>query len=179
MAMRITSMAAAIALCGVALAGCASTSGWSSPAVATSSRSGWGPHGKPLYISMVYSNATPGQEDEFNRWYDRVHAPIVIEGGEFVWAQRFELSPSQFAGGGTPALKTRQFLVMFAIETNDVDASLKEVNDRLRLPRNTKSTALDYKSLQSVSWKALGPPITQKDAIRLLAEETAAGNVPK
>jgi hypothetical protein len=128
---------------------------------------------------MVYSNAAPGKEKEFNTWYDRIHAPIVIEGGDFVWAQRFELSPEQFAGNGTPALKTRQFMVIFAIETNDIKASLAEVNKRLSFPRNVQSSSMDGSSLQAVSWKALGPPTTQQDAKRLLAEEMAAGRVPK
>jgi hypothetical protein len=128
---------------------------------------------------MVYSNAAPGKEKEFNTWYDHIHAPMVIEGGEFVWAQRFELSPEQFAMGGTPELKTRQFMVIFAIETNDINASLAEVNKRLMLPRNVQSSSMDGGSLQAVSWKALGPPITQQDAKHLLAEEMLAGRVPK
>jgi hypothetical protein len=103
----------------------------------------------------------------------------VIEEGDFVWTQRFELSPDQFAGNGTPELKTRQFMVIFAIETNDIKGSLAEVNKRLALPRNVQSASLDGGSLQAVSWKALGPPTSQKDARRLLAEEEAAGRVPK
>ena len=170
----------AIALCGAAaLAGCATTDGYSSPDVATSSKAGWGPNGKPLHYFMVLANAAPGKEQEFNVWYDRIHAPIVIEKGDFVWAQRFELSPDQFAGKGTPELQTRRFLVIFAIETNDIKGSLAEVNQRLALPRNVRSSSMDGSSLQAVSWKALGPPTTQKDAVRLLAEEMAAGRVPK
>jgi hypothetical protein len=176
--MRFLPLAATLAVCGAALTGCASTGGTSS-AVGTSSKAGWGPHGKPLYYFMVLSNATPGQDEEFNRWYDRIHAPIVIDGGDFVWTQRFELSPDQFAGNGTPALKTRQYMVIFAVETNDAKATLAEVNRRLALPRNVSSKSLDYGSLQAVSWKALGPPTTRKDATRLLAEETAAGRIPK
>jgi hypothetical protein len=169
----------AIALCGATLAGCATSGGYSSPTIATSSKAGWGPHGKPLYYFMVLSNPAPGKDEEFNVWYDRIHAPMVIEAGDFVWTQRFELSPDQFAGGGTPELKTRQFMVIFAIETNDIKGSLAEVNKRLALPRNVQSASLDGASLQAVSWKALGPPTTQKDAKRLLAEEEAAGRVPK
>jgi hypothetical protein len=176
--MRFLPLGATLAVCAAALTGCASTSGTSS-AIGTSSKAGWGPHGKPLYYFMVLSNATPGQDEEYNRWYDRIHAPTVIDGGDFVWAQRFELSPDQFAGNGTPALKTRQYMVIFAVESNDVKATLAEVNKRLALPRNVASKALDYGSLQAVSWKALGPPTTRKDATRLLAEETAAGRIPK
>ena len=169
----------AIALWGATFVGCATNGGYSSPDIATSSKAGWGPHGKPLYYFMVYGNPAPGKEDEFNVWYDRIHGPIIIEEGDFVWTQRFELSPDQFAGNGTPALKTRQFMVIFAIETNDIKASLAEVNKRLALPRNVQSASLDGRSLQAISWKALGPPTTQKDAKRLLAEEMAAGRVPK
>ena len=169
----------AVALSVATCAGCATTVGYSSPEVGTSSKAGWGPHGKPLYYFMVYSNAAPGKEKEFNTWYDHIHAPIVIEGGDFVWTQRFELSPEQFGRGGTPELKTRQFMVIFAIETNDIKASLDEVNKRLGLPRNVQSSSMDGSSLQAVSWKALGPPTTQQDAKRLLAEEMVAGRVPK
>jgi hypothetical protein len=169
----------AVALCVATFGGCATTGGYSSPEVGTSSKAGWGPHGKPLYYFMIYSNSAPGKEKEFNTWYDRIHAPMVIEGGDFVSAQRFELSPEQFAMGGTPELKTRQFMVIFAIETNDIKGSLAEVNKRLGLPRNVQSSSMDGGSLQAVSWKALGPPITQQDAKRLLEEEMRAGRVPK
>ena len=176
--MRSLFLAATLVVCGAALTGCASTGG-SPSAVGTSSKAGWGPHGKPLYYFMVLSNPTPGQDEEYNRWYDRIHAPIVINGGDFVWTQRFELSPDQFAGSGTPALKTRQYMVIFAVETNDIKGTLAEVNKRLTLPSNVSSKSLDYGSLQAVSWKALGPPTSRKDAARLIAEETAAGRIPK
>jgi hypothetical protein len=176
--MRFLSIVA-IALCGAVLTGFATNASYSSPDIATSSKAGWGPHGKPLYYLMVLSNPAPGKEKEFNTWYDRIHAPYLIEEGDFVWTQRFELSPDQFAGGGTPELKTRQFMVIFAIETNDIKGALAAVNKHLALPRNVQSASLDGGSLQSVSWKALGPPTTQKDAKRLLAEEEAAGRLPK
>jgi len=168
-----------IAIAGLAatVAGCATSGHYSRSDIATSTRTGWGPHGKPLYYFMVMSNPTPGKDDDYNRWYDRIHAPVVIERGNFIWAQRFELSPKHF-GYGTPQLTERQYMVIFAIETDDLDASLAEVNKRLALPRNAKSDAMDYRSLQSVSWRALGPPTTQQDAVKLLAEETAAGHIP-
>ena len=169
----------AITLCGAVLAGCATNGGYSVPDIATSSKAGWGPHGKPLYYFMVLTNPAPDKEEAFNVWYDRIHAPIVIEEGDFVWTQRFELSPDQFAGAGTPELKTRRFMVIFAIETNDIKGSLAAVNKHLALPRNVQSASLDGGSLQAVSWKALGPPTSQEDAKRLLAEEEAAGRLPK
>jgi hypothetical protein len=165
----------AIALWGAALAGCATNGGYSSPDIATSSKAGWGPHGKPLYYWMVLSNPAPGKEKEFNTWYDRIHAPIVIEKGDFVWTQRFELTKFR----GTAGLEERQYMVLFVMETDDLQATMAALDERTKVPRNVQSASLDGTSLQSVMWKALGPPTSQKDAALLLAEEMAAGRVPK
>jgi hypothetical protein len=138
-------------------------------------------HGeKQQYLFMVYSDPTPGQEEEFNRWYDRLHAPYMIETGDFVWAQRFELAPAeaQFVQGGSPELMTRRFLVIFAIETDDIAATIAETNERVGLPRNVRSAAINYGSIRSVTWQALGPAIGQEEAIGVLAEETASGHLP-
>jgi hypothetical protein len=172
--MRLLSTVAVV-LCMATLAGCATNGRYSSPGIATSSKAGWGPHGKPLYYWMVLSNPAPGKEKEFNTWYDRIHAPIVIEKDDFVWTQRFELTKFR----GTAALETRQYMVLFVIETNDIQATMAALDKRTRAPRNVQSASLDGSSLQSVMWKALGPPTTQKDAALLLAEEMAAGRVPK
>jgi hypothetical protein len=136
---------------------------------------GWGPHGKPLYYFMVFANPVPGKEQEFDTWYERIHAPVMIESGDFVWAQRFTYSPVQL---GLSELPKRQHLVIFAIETNDIAKTATEVNARLRMPRNVRGEALDYGSIMSTTYEAIDAPITQKQAQRVLAEETAAGRVP-
>ena len=145
-------------------------------ALPTPTHVGWGPHGKKLYYFLIMGNSTPGNEEEMNRWYDRIHAPVMIESGDFVWSQRFAASPVQFGRGAGSA--DRQFMVIFAIETNDIEKVLADTNRRLQLPRNISSKTLDYSSLLSFTFEAQGPPITQKEAQRLLAEETAAGRVP-
>lgn len=167
--------ALAIAICGAALAGCANLR--NAPSATAPIPGGVGPNGKKLYYSLIFSNATPGQEEEFNRWYDRIHAPVMIESGDFVWAQRFALTPDQAAGNNSEFTK-RKYLVIFAYETDDLQKHLADTRRRLALPRNVSSPALDYSSLRSASFEALGPPITQKQAQKLLAEETAAGRVP-
>jgi hypothetical protein len=138
---------------------------------------GYGPNGKPLYFFMVFSDPTPGQEEEFNNWYDRIHAPVVIEGGDFVWAQRFVMtSPDVTFGGGNPT-KSR-YLVIFAAESSDIKKTLDDAKRRLALPRNTRSSALDYSTLSGLNWQAVGPLITQKYAKELLAAEEKAGRLP-
>jgi len=136
---------------------------------------GVGPHGKKLYQFMVFANPTPGKEDEFNRWYDRIHAPVMIESGDFISAQRYAYSPVQLGGAELPK---RAYMVMFTIETDDIARVLADTDRRLKLPRNVPSDALDYKSLLTYTFVAVGPPITQNEAQRILAEEQAAGRVP-
>jgi hypothetical protein len=138
---------------------------------------GYGPHGKPLYLFMVFSDPTPGQEEEFNNWYNRIHAPVVIEGGDFIWAQRFVTTPPDVKFGGGNPTKSR-FLVIFAAESTDIKKTLADANRRLALPRNTRSAALDYGTLSGLSWQAVGPLITQKQAKKLLQAETKAGRLP-
>jgi hypothetical protein len=157
----------ALTLLGLAVA---ATVAQDSPASA-----GIGPHGKKLYQFMVFSNPTPGMEDEYNHWYDRIHAPVMIEAGDFIAAQRFAYSPVQLGGSELPK---RAYMVMFTIETDDIARVAADVLRRMNQPRNVRSNALDYKSLLSYTFVALGPPITQKDAQRLLQEEQAAGSVP-
>jgi hypothetical protein len=136
---------------------------------------GVGPHGKKLYQFMVFANPTPGEEDEFNRWYDRIHAPVMIETDDFISAQRFAYSPVQLGGGELPK---RAYMVMFTIETDDIARVVADTTLRLQQPRNIRSDSLDYKSLLTATYVAVGPPITQKEAQRVLAEEQAAGRVP-
>lgn len=134
-----------------------------------------GPHGKKLYYFMVFSNAKPGQDEEFARWYDRIHAPVMIEEGDFISARRFAVSPLELGSGGVPK---RQYVVIFTIETDDIARVAADMKKRLKMPRNVKGTAIDYDSLMSLTLEAVGPVITRKDARRSLAEEEAAGNVP-
>jgi hypothetical protein len=145
------------------------------PATPVWTPAGWGPHGKKLYYFMVFADAIPGKEQELDRWYERIHAPVVIEDGDFVSAQRFTYSPVQLGGAELPK---RQHLVIFTIETNDIAKVAAETNARLRLPRNVRGDALDYKSLLTYTFEAIGPQMSKKQAQKVLAEETAAGHLP-
>jgi hypothetical protein len=99
----------------------------------------------------------------------------MIESGDFVSAQRFTYSPVQLGGSELPK---RSYMVLFTIETNDMDRVLADAKQRLSSARNVRSDAIDYKSLLSYTFEAIGPPISQRQARRILAEETATGRVP-
>ena len=44
------------------------------------------------YIYLVLSNPTPGLEDEFNRYYDTVHLPELLEIPGLARATRYQIS---------------------------------------------------------------------------------------
>jgi hypothetical protein len=140
---------------------------------------GWGPHGKKLHYLMIFVNAKPGQDADLNRWYNEIHTPMMIERGDFVWAQRFMIDPEQFDGVGNAELKKRRYMVIFAFESNDVKATAAEANARMTSPRNVGSPAMDYKSLSLMTYQALGPVITQEQAQQMLKVQEAKGVVPK
>jgi len=43
---------------------------------------------------LVFSNPIEGKEDAYNRWYNEVHMPEVLEVSGFAVAQRFKISGS-------------------------------------------------------------------------------------
>jgi hypothetical protein len=51
-----------------------------------------------IHRLIVFSNPTPGQDDEYNDWYNNIHLAEVVEIPGFVAAQRFELSGDQLDG---------------------------------------------------------------------------------
>lgn len=87
------------------------------------------------YRFVVMTNATQGQDAEFNRWYDEQHVPDVLSVPGFVAAQRFKAS----AARGTPA---HGFLTIYEITTDDVDATFAELARRVGTDRMPMSDAL-------------------------------------
>jgi len=68
---------------------------------------------------VVYTNATPGQDDEFNRWYDEVHIPEILALGPFTAAQRFRIADS-------PGFEQKhRYLAIYEFEGDAGDAIAK------------------------------------------------------
>jgi hypothetical protein len=69
------------------------------------------------WLLTVESNCCdPSREKEFNKWYDTVHLPDILETPGFVRAVRYEnTSPAEGQG---------KFLAMYEIETDDLAQTL-------------------------------------------------------
>ena len=58
----------------------------------------------------------PSREDEFNHWYDTIHAPDVLETPGILRATRFVTS--------SPAEGRGKYLALYDIETSDMDQTI-------------------------------------------------------
>lgn len=81
------------------------------------------------WLLTVESNcADPSKEEGFNRWYDTVHLPDLLETPGFISASRYI--------NANPAEGQGKFLAMYEIDTDDITRTLAEfdkvVNARAR-----------------------------------------------
>jgi hypothetical protein len=72
------------------------------------------------HILVVLSNATEGNDEQFNKWYTNTHLHDVIKINGYVAAQRFKLSDTQLGGAtGQPY----GYLALYDVETDDLEAA--------------------------------------------------------
>jgi hypothetical protein len=88
------------------------------------------------HLFVVFTNAEPGREAEFNAWYENHHLDEIMAIEGFLWGQRFELDPDQRPGQMAPPWR---FLTLYGFEGDVV-----QVHERLRKasPAFVKTTAL-------------------------------------
>lgn len=75
-------------------------------------------------VLLVFTNATDGDDAEFNRWYDEVHLKEVLEAPGFVAAERFDLGSAQM----DEADRAHRYLAIYEIE-GDPEATLKSLRE--------------------------------------------------
>ena len=85
------------------------------------------------HVMIVFTNALPGEDDEFNRWYDERHVTDVLEQGPFTSVRRYRLADHQL-GGEAPY----RYLPLYDVEDN----RLEEARDFLVWSRAEREEAL-------------------------------------
>jgi hypothetical protein len=65
---------------------------------------------------IVFSNHAAGREQEFNRWYDDVHVPEVLQVGPIVACQRFKVADAQMMP------QTHAYLAIYEFEGSAKEA---------------------------------------------------------
>lgn len=102
------------------------------------------------YSWLVLTNAVPGREAEFDRWYNEVHVPDLLRVPGVIGVTRGRLAASQTASGtsGISVVPTEQtelahrYLAMYIIETDDLDKVLRTVAERAGTDEMVMSDAL-------------------------------------
>jgi len=122
------------------------------------------------YFLLVFNAPRPGQQAEYNRWYDQEHAPDVVSIPGFVSAQRYEYNPLQLR---EVARRKPKYLVLYELRTRDLPAVLAEVRRRLKSGQTRISPALDPDSGQMYLYRARGARVA---GIGGEAADAAAGD---
>ena len=135
----------------------AAIAGMLSPALLCSQEPAAKPAGAPaatqVYYMTVFNNPAQGKEAEYNRWYQEEHAPNIVAGAGFVNGQRYVEAG---AGVGPSQSAPRTYMVMYRIDTSDLNATYQ--NMKATAPKPT-IMPVDSSSNFSVSFKHLGGEI--------------------
>lgn len=76
------------------------------------------------FLFVVQTNCKDAaREAEFNRWYDNVHLPDILENPGFISATRYE--------DVEPAKGKAKYIATYEIETDDIDATMKAMRENV------------------------------------------------
>src|ERR1700722_14880884 len=127
------------------------------------------------YTFVVMSNpTTPGQEAEYNEWYNKIHIPDVLNVPGFVAAQRFKVAesggPSWLWWWGQKDAQpdrhsgSHRYMVLYEIETEDPQATLDDL--KKRAAGMVISDAIDMKGISVALFQPAAERVLAKDVQR-------------
>jgi hypothetical protein len=99
------------------------------------------------------SISDPDREEEFNTWYDTIHAPQALGIPGIVACRRFKLAPTQILDSGLAP-----FIAVYEIEADKVEAV---TNDVLELMKSGSFTTTE---LMSGGTMAFFEPLSELEA---------------
>jgi hypothetical protein len=107
------------------------------------------------YVFVVLTNALPGQEDAYNKWYTEVHLHDLVRVPGIVSAQRFRVAPAD------AAKSQYKYLALYEVETRDLEATQKAMKARVGTADMVISPALD-KNASAVYFEEITPKVEAK-----------------
>jgi hypothetical protein len=81
-------------------------------------------------ILAVQTSPKPGEEEQFNAWYDTHHVPEILASEGFLLGRRFRAvrAPGDAASNGN----WLKYVAVYDIESNDLAASYASLTERFR-----------------------------------------------
>jgi hypothetical protein len=107
---------------------------------------------------VVLSDAVEGRDQEFNDWYTTQHVPDVLHVPGFISGQRFKLVEND-----SPNTVIPHYLVKFEFQSDDLDATIAEINRRRTSGQTRMSTAMSPDAMVYFM-SPLGPRVRAKTA---------------
>jgi hypothetical protein len=92
------------------------------------------------YKLIVFSDAVPGRDDDYNDWYNNQHLQDVVAVPGFVSAQRFKLNAPLIG-----ELPTR-YMAIYEIEADDIATAMAAMGARAGTDQMVMSDAMDMTS---------------------------------
>jgi len=112
-------------------------------------------------LFLVFSNATAGQDAEFNQWYDSVHVPDVLDVPGVESAQRYDLAPMEvpeYEGAPPPPLPAHRYLAVYQL-SRSADEVMAEFLARITSGRMDLSETLDMSTVGMSTWTPHGAKV--------------------
>ncbi|HUN56682.1 MAG TPA: DUF4286 family protein [Candidatus Binataceae bacterium] len=113
------------------------------------------------YTFVVLTNPTSGKEAEYNKWYNEIHIPDVLNVQGMVAAQRFKLADTQM--GGAPA---HRYLAIYEIETDNLQATFDDLKSRSGTEDMVLTDAIDLKGVMAAVFTPAAERVWAKDVQR-------------
>ncbi|EEA02613.1 conserved hypothetical protein [Burkholderia sp. H160] len=102
------------------------------------------------YHLLALTNCVPGQESEFERWYDEQHLSDALNVPGVISAQRFRTVD------GLQAPLSWRFLTLYELETSDPAALLQELGQRIGTPLMPLTDAMDVSNAGAAVLESAG-----------------------
>ena len=103
---------------------------------------------------LVISNAVPGREAEFNRWYTEQHLSDVLKVPGFVAARRFEVAQDPH---GLPG----RYVAIYEMDTEDPAATLAALETAATSGDMVMTDTLDMDTVSATLLRAITDRITR------------------
>jgi len=99
---------------------------------------------------IVLTNHAPGREQQFNRWYDEVHIPEVLQIGPITACQRFKIVDAQMQP------QTHRYLAIYEFE-----GSAKEALEALQAASGSMDMGDTLQDPHLCMVEPVGPRVTK------------------
>jgi hypothetical protein len=106
------------------------------------------------YHIIVLSKPAPGRESEFDTWYTNQHIRDLVKVPGIISARRFRLVEGHTRG------VSQQYVAEYEVETDDIDATMAAVQQRLGTDQMPMSDAFDMSSAAFLVAEAITEKLT-------------------